>query len=58
MSQFTSTVARDNINISDLVNRSKGAYAYTMLDLDSPASDEVVADLEQIEGVLRVRKIK
>ena len=58
LSQFTSTVARDNINISDLVNRSKGAYAYTMLDLDSPASDEVVADLEQIEGVLRVRKIK
>lgn len=58
LGQFTSVVARDNINISDLVNRSKGAYAYTMLDLDTPASDEVVADLEQIEGVLRVRKIK
>ena len=58
LSQFTSTVARDNINISDLVNRSKGAFAYTMLDLDTPASDEVVADLLKIEGVLRVRKIK
>ena len=58
LSQFTSTVARDNINISDLVNRSKGAFAYTMLDLDTPASDEVVADLQKIEGVLRVRKIK
>ena len=58
LGQFTSVVARDNINISDLVNRSKGAYAYTMLDLDTPASDEVVADLEQIEGVLKVRKIK
>ena len=58
LSQFTGVMAKDNINISDLLNRSKGAYAYTMLDLDSPASDEVVADLEQIEGVLRVRKIK
>ena len=58
LSQFTSAVAQENINISDMLNRSKGAYAYTMLDLDSPASDEVVADLEQIEGVLRVRKIK
>lgn len=58
LGQFTSTVARDNINISDLVNRSKGAFAYTMLDLDTPASDEVVADLQKIEGVLRVRKIK
>ena len=58
LSQFTSAMAQENINISDMLNRSKGAYAYTMLDLDSPASDEVVADLEQIEGVLRVRKIK
>ena len=58
LGQFTSTVARDNLNISDLVNRSKGAFAYTMLDLDAPASDEVVANLQKIEGVLRVRKIK
>ena len=58
LSQFTSTVARDNINISDLMNRSKCAFAYTMLDLDTPASDEVVANLQKIEGVLRVRKIK
>ena len=58
LGQFTSTVARDNLNISDLVNRSKGAFAYTMLDLDAPASDEVVANLQKIDGVLRVRKIK
>ena len=56
--QFTSTLARDNINISDMVNRSKGAYAVTMLDLDTPASDAVVDDLEKIDGVLRIRVIK
>ena len=58
LGQFTSTVAKDNINISDLLNRSKGAYAYTMLDLDDPVSDKLVEDLSKIDGVLRVRVIK
>ena len=58
LSKFTSAMAKENINISDMVNRSKGAYAYTMLDLDSPASDEVLEHLAQLEGVLRVRRIK
>ena len=58
LSQFTSAVARENVNISDLLNRSKGEYAVTMLDLDEPASPAVVEDLKKIEGVLRVRVIK
>jgi len=58
LGQFTSCVARENINISDLVNRSKGAYAVTILDLDTPASAHVVEELKKIEGVLRVRVIK
>ena len=58
LSQFTTVVARDNINISDLLNRSKGEYACTMLDLDEPSSAELVADLQKVEGVLRVRVIK
>ena len=58
LSQFTAAVARENVNISDLLNRSKGEYAVTMLDLDEPASPEVVEDLNRIDGVLRVRVIK
>ena len=58
LGQFTSAVAREHINISDLLNRSKGAYAVTMLDLDTPASEAVVEDLKKIDGVLRVRVIK
>ena len=58
LSQFTTVVARDNINISDLLNRSKGEYAITMLDLDEPSTPELVADLQKVEGVLRVRVIK
>lgn len=58
LSQFTSLMAKDGINISDMMNRSKGEYAYTMLDLDMPASQQAVEDLQKVDGVLRVRVIK
>ena len=58
LSRFTTAVAADGINISDMLNRSKGEYAYTMLDLDSAVSQEAVEHLKQIDGVLRVRVIK
>ena len=58
LGQFTSTVAEDNINIAELRNASKGEFAYTLLDIDQPTSEEVVEDLKKINGVLRVRVIK
>ena len=58
LSRFTTIVAEDGINISDLVNRSRGEYAYTMLDLDSPTDAEFVEDLKKVDGVIRVRVIK
>ena len=58
LSRFTTIVAEDGINISDLLNRSRGDYAYTMLDLDSPSSPEFIEDLKKIDGVIRVRVIK
>ncbi len=57
LSQFTSAMAKEDINISDMLNRSKGAYAYTMLDLDHMPSEKAIADMKQINGVLRVRVI-
>ena len=57
LSQFTTVLSEEHINISDLVNRSKGDYAYTMLDLDSIPSAEAVQKLTGIEGVIRVREI-
>ncbi len=57
LGQFTAVLANENINISDLMNRSKGEYAYTMLDLDSIPSVKAVQELSQIEGVIRVREI-
>ena len=58
LGQFTSALAEDNINIAGMQNASRGEYAYTMLDIDQPAADDVVEHLKSITGVLRVRVIK
>ncbi len=56
--QFTKILAEDNMNIADLTNKSKGKYAYTMIDIDSPISDSLAEELRQVKEVLRVRVIK
>lgn len=55
LGQFTRILAKDNMNIADLSNKSKGAYAYTMIDIDSDIPANVEEDLKSVEGVLRVR---
>ena len=57
LTQYTSAIAQEGINISDMVNRSKGEYAYTMLDLDSVPSQKVIDNLRNMEGAFRVRVI-
>ena len=51
--QISAILAKDNMNIADLTNKSKGKYAYTMIDVP----DGVVEELKQIGEVLRVRVI-
>lgn len=58
ISSYTSVVANDGINISDLFNRSKGEYAYTMMDLDSVPSQKALEELKNKDGVIRVRVIR
>ena len=58
LGRFTAAIAADNVNIDGLVNKSRGEYAYTMLDFDQHPSQAVVDHLNQVEGVLRVRVIK
>ena len=58
LGRFTTAMAGDNINIAGLMNKSRGEYAYTMLDLDHHPSQKVVEGLRSIDGVLRVRVIK
>lgn len=58
LSQFTGAMAAENINISDMLNKSKGNYGYTMMDVDSSVEAHTVEKLQAIEGVIKVRVIK
>ena len=58
LSRFTTVLANCGINISDMLNRSRGEYAYTMFDLDHPAPADIVEQFMKIDGVLRVRVIR
>jgi D-3-phosphoglycerate dehydrogenase len=43
------------LNIHNMVNKSRGDMAYTLVDVDSPVVDAVIAQLKNIAGVLAVR---
>lgn len=57
ISKITATVAQENINIDNMVNKSRGQYAYTMLDTDADVSEEAIAAITALEEAIRVRVI-
>ena len=58
IAQFTGAMAACGINIAEMVNKSKGDYAYTLVDLDSVVTEEAVAKIKAVDGVIKVRIIK
>jgi D-3-phosphoglycerate dehydrogenase len=55
--QMTTTLAQHKINISDLLNKSRGELAYTLVDVDSPVPVTVIEQIAKIDGVLATRVI-
>ncbi|MBR1909859.1 MAG: phosphoglycerate dehydrogenase [Lachnospiraceae bacterium] len=58
ITRFSGLFSEAGINISDMVNSSKGEYAYTMIDVDSDIPKDFADKLSAIDGVIRVRLIK
>ena len=58
ISQITSVLSGEGINIENLTNKSKGNNAYTMLDISGAPGDGAIAKLETVAGVYRVRVIQ
>ncbi|MCR4937930.1 MAG: phosphoglycerate dehydrogenase [Lachnospiraceae bacterium] len=58
ITKFTAIFGDLGINISNMVNKSKGDYAYTMIDADSASTDDIVKKLSAIDDVIKVRVIK
>ena len=57
INKITARISEKNINIDHFINKSKGDYAYTMIDLDDEIPASIVGELEQIDGVIRIRLI-
>ena len=58
ISQFTKMFGDADININNMVNKSKGEYAYTLLDLEKEMTEGMLEKIREIDGVLRIRVIK
>lgn len=58
ITKFTACFGDAGINISDMTNKSRGEVAYTMLDIEEPASEEIIEKLKSVKGVFRVRVVK
>ena len=57
ISHVSSTLAAQNINIENLMNRSKGDYAVTLVDVLAEVTDEMISTMQSMEGIIRVIKI-
>ncbi len=56
--KFTSIFGECDINIANMTNKSKGEYAYSMFDLDTPMTQEAVDKMKEMKGVSKVRIVK
>ena len=57
LANITRQLSEDGVNVPNMTNKSKGDYAYTIVDVDSPVTDEAIADLKAIPGIIRMRLI-
>ena len=53
--QITAILAAENLNIEDLLNKSSGSLAYTILDVDKEISKDVLGKISDIDGIMRLR---
>ena len=55
LTQITTILSNDNMNVENLTNKSRKDYAYTIVDVNTRITDAVADELRQIEGIIRVR---
>lgn len=55
LANITAAVAKEGLNVENLTNKSKGDYAYTLVDVNAPVTEETVAHIAGMENMLRLR---
>lgn len=54
LKQITDTISAKGSNIENMINKSRGDYAYTMIDLCAKADTNLVSEIEKMEGIIKV----
>ncbi|HMR85112.1 MAG TPA: phosphoglycerate dehydrogenase [Niabella sp.] len=57
LGQISTALAESGLNIGDMINKSRGDYAYTIIDLETATTEESLSKIKSIDGVLKVRVI-
>ena len=57
LANITRQLSEEGINVENMTNKSKGDYAYTMVDINAPAEETALTDIRAIPGVIRLRVI-
>lgn len=55
--QISTSLAKVNLNILDLLNKSRGELAYTLIDVNQPISEKTLQEIKEIKGVLSLRTL-
>ena len=58
LANITSLFGRDGVNVENLINKSRGEYAYTMVDLGTKVAERVIEDVQHMANVIRVRVLE
>lgn len=57
VAQITSVIGKIGLNIVDMINKSRGNIAYTLVDVEQPLSDAILNEIAEIKGIVKLRKI-
>ena len=55
--QITKAIAEEEANILDMINKSRGDFAYTLIDLENEISNTAIENIQRVEGILTVRAL-
>jgi D-3-phosphoglycerate dehydrogenase len=55
--QITKAIAEEEANIVDMLNKSKGEFAYTLIDIEEKIPSLVIDNIKKVEGILKVRAL-
>lgn len=58
ISQFSKILGDEGMNIADMTNKSRGEYAYTLMDMEAEIPEKAIEALKSVEGVSRVRVVR